>query len=178
MESVAFEVDRANIGRRRSLMDDERTAAALCIRWNRTFIGRRLPLRICPAYRHTGNYWLYSDQQLLATDVAQGLADSVERGFAVFTVEEFLGWLTLLKMCIKEPSAIPSGRRATPGAVIDLNPSGEAPPIPPSSERIVTLLLCPGYGARGNWMSKSRAVEGWPADPSCERAAGGRWRRR
>jgi len=137
MEYVAFEVDRANIGRRRSSVDDERTAAALSIRWNRSFIGRRLPLRICPAYRHTGNYWLYSDQQLLATDVARGLADSVERGFAVFTVEEFLGWLARLKMCIKEPSAIPSGRRATPGAVIDLNPSGEAPPVPPSSERIV-----------------------------------------
>src|SRR5262245_19256227 len=73
------------------------------------------PLRICPAYRHTGNYWLYSDQPLPATDVAALLSEAVARGFAVFTVEEFLDWLARLKAGLKEPSQIAAGRRATPG---------------------------------------------------------------
>jgi hypothetical protein len=137
MEYVAFEVDRANIGRHseRQSPNQERTAAALTVRWNRVFIERGVPLRICPAYRHTGNYWLAAEQALHVADVAKNLSDTLSRGFAVFTVEAFLAWLSAAKTALTAPSAVPVGRRATPGAVIDLNVAGGPPPAVTSDER-------------------------------------------
>src|SRR3989442_14570263 len=99
MEYVAFEVDRANIGRRRGAQspNSERRTAALAVRWNRVFIERHVPLRICPAYRHTGNYWLAAEQPLAIAELDKRLSDALGREFALFTVDAFLAWLAAAK---------------------------------------------------------------------------------
>jgi hypothetical protein len=138
MEYVAFEVDRANLGRRRGpdAVDQERRVAALAVQWNRALVARAVPLRVCPAYRHTGNYWLASESALPVAEVGRVLLDVVGRGFAVFTVEEYLTWLTSMKHSIRQPPGVRESRRPTPGAVMNLDPAGVAPPPAPSDERI------------------------------------------
>jgi hypothetical protein len=136
MEYVAFEVDRANIGRRErgQAADSERRTAAIAVRWNRLLLSQRLPLRICPAYRHTGNYWVAAEESLPIADVETMLSGTLSRDFAVFTMEEFLAWVAAADS-IKAPSEVPPGRRATPGAVMDLNTALVPPPALASTER-------------------------------------------
>ena len=149
MEYVAFEVDRANIGRGRRGGEDERTAGALCIRWNRVFVKQGVPLRICPAYRHTGNYWIYSEERLALADMMRLVSDSIHREFAALTTEEFLVWLASLKAAMKEPTQTAAGRRPTPGAVMDLNSTGPTPPSPPPSWGQVATEMKRHWGEAG-----------------------------
>ncbi len=138
MEYVAFEVNRGNIGRRREKqsLDQERTAAAVAVRWNRVFMERHVPLRVCPAYKHTGNYWLAAEEALPVAAVEKELADALSRDFAVFTVETFLAWhAAAAKTATAARPAVPVGRRATSGAVMDLNVAGGPPPTVTSDER-------------------------------------------
>jgi hypothetical protein len=134
---VAFEVNRANIGRRgeRQSLDLERTAAALAVRWNRELIERHVPLRICPAYKHTGNYWLAAEEALPVAAVQEKLSEALRREFAVFTVEAFLAWLAAAKVATPASPTMPVGRRATAGAVMDLNVAGGPPPTVTSDKR-------------------------------------------
>lgn len=68
-------------------------------------------------------------------DVATNLSDTLRPDFAVFTVEAFLAWLTAAKRVIAVRPAVPVGRRATSGAVMDLNVTGGPPPAVTSDER-------------------------------------------
>jgi len=136
MEYVAFEVNRANIGRVRTEREKD-TSGGLCVGWNRVFVDHERPLRICPAHGHTGNYWVYSEEPLAVTNLATILLDMLHHEFAVFAVDDYLGWLADLKAAMRVAPQTQAERRPTPGAVMNLNPAEGRPPLPASTDRIV-----------------------------------------
>ena len=186
---VGFEVNRGNIGRRaeRGSPIEPRTAAALTLHWNRALTDRRVPLRIFPTYGHTGNYRIAAEQALPVADVQTMLSDTLGGDFAVFTVTDFVAWVTAAQGAAVRP-AVPPGRRPTLGAVMDLNTAGQAPPIVTSDSRWVfdafavprvravwkIDLEAPGGGRLD---SSPRGREGgWGSIvPVMRRHCGGRW---
>src|SRR5262249_26353650 len=130
------EVDRGNIGRRAERQSANRasTAAALTIRWNGLLIDCREPVRLFPAYRHTGNYRITAERALPVADVQAILSRTIRREFAVFTVADFLVWVTAAQASAVQPT-VPPDRRATLGAVMDLNAAGAVPPTVDSDDR-------------------------------------------
>jgi len=100
MEFVAFEVDRANIGRRQmpdGSVEKRQTAGALCIRWNRHLVERQAGLWICPAYGHTGN-----DHLVFESGESDGMESGIGNYFRVHFPDDWLdddryvfNWTTL-----------------------------------------------------------------------------------
>lgn len=157
---------------------------ALRREWNRSLAEEGL--RVIASYGHTGNFVFCAAQRTATAQVNQVLQLVLRRRIAVFGAENYLTWLTELKLATSERPVTGAGRRATPGAVMDLNPEGATPEQPPSTERIsfgsfavprVRLtwkrdILRDG----GDALDKKRREGGWGAVAKAMRdALGGEW---
>jgi hypothetical protein len=179
---VALEVDRGNIRRGGRL-----TASDLCTGWNVALRQFTSGVLISPAFRHTGNYIVRDDatNRSLA-DITALLKERLGRRFALFEGSEFISWVGELRTALGAPPAVSVDRRPTPGAVMDLDPVGDVPPVPSSTKSIVfsSFARC---RVRGAWkldalrqdrrvLDARRREGGWGAvSLAMSAVAGGIW---
>ncbi len=132
---LAFGVDIGNLGEKRSA---QISMDALLRDWNKALSANGYPVRFVGSYRHTGNFLLQASEGVSIERVVGVLtALPLSPVFAVFEQESFVVFLkSTLHMLRQSPRTI-SGRRWTPGIVLDSNLKGGIPPMPPSDERAV-----------------------------------------
>lgn len=124
---VAFQVGRSNVGRKGRRV----TSGQSLERWNETLT--QGGLRFSASYGHTGNFIVESRALVTVDQAITALAVLQPLRFCVFSRDDFKQWLDHLSVEMSAPS-VQKGRRATLGAVMDLNPRGETPPMLNSSQ--------------------------------------------
>jgi hypothetical protein len=132
--------------------------------WNRRLRDSRSRLRLEQGYGPTGNLLLFSARDLTVRAVFSILSEEIARDkFAVFTVKEFLFWLSeLLPVLTSSPKA-PLSRRVTPGAVMHVDPEGGIPRLPPNRE-FVAFSPFARPRVRGAWRLDRLASDGYTRD--------------
>lgn len=139
VDYVVFGVNIGNLGRNGP--EGRPTSAELCQRWNTIYEEGGTPFYIWPAYRGTGNFFLAGAEGWTVEKVAARLRVATRRGFAVFTKADYLAWVCEFETALPRKPEPLAGRRMTPGAVMDTNPNGGMPPVPPS----VTPFISNGF---------------------------------
>lgn len=131
MEFVVFAVGLGGLKRARPRVQD------LLAEWNPRLARKGRGLHLSQGFGHTGNFLLRSERTQKVSNVSKVLSDVLGRKFAVFTTTEFQEWLGELKAALASSPEAPPGRRATPGVVMNVNPTGGLPPIPSSRPWVV-----------------------------------------
>jgi hypothetical protein len=91
-----------------------------------------LSLSFIDYYRHTGNYILRAPGSCSTYEVKQILAGRIPSYFfALFDYDEFLQITTEARKTFEANPLSITGRRPTPGLVMDLDPNGNVPGAPP-----------------------------------------------
>lgn len=127
LEYVAFEIGRGGPTQQKVPARD------LCDRWNGTLARGANGLRIRPGHGSTGNYLVRSESSLPVSDVFRELTEQLERKFVVFAANEFILWLQNLRVSLSAAPRVPSGRRPTPGAIMNMDTNAGVPqhlPVP------------------------------------------------
>lgn len=132
MDFVLFAVNVGNVSRHR----DRPSADKLCEEWSRKLAQEAGSLCIQSVYGHTGNFFLRSLSDLDIAQVSEILMNSLKQRFAVFAKVEFLAFVKALDATLLSTTKVTSGRRATPGAVMDTNPGGGVPPLLQSNAQV------------------------------------------
>jgi hypothetical protein len=179
---VLLEVGRGNLGRGAPRVPAER----LCASWNRRLVSVPVGPQVSRGYGHTGNYMLECAMPLAIPELAGLLHDRLRRCFALFPISDYCNWVDELTAALVQAPEPQHGRRATPGAVMDVNPLGGIPGFPAASVRIgFSNWAIPRV--RGAWKydilrSDGKALDskkregGWGAVAAAMVAhAGGRW---
>jgi hypothetical protein len=128
---VVLEVGRGNLAKGVPRIP----ADLLCESWNRRLVGDRARMQLSPGYRHTGNFLLDCAEVTPLSEVVGSLHDRLPQQFAVFSARDYCRWVDELTSQAPEPPQR-DGRRATLGAVMDVNPAGGIPGLPAASEKI------------------------------------------
>lgn len=131
---LAFGLNVGNVGR----MIVSRPSTKVLLRsWNQHLsTSQKVRLEFSAAYGYTGNYVLRAPRSEDLDGIVATLAQYVPtHRFVVFPHTEFLTALDLMRRAlIQLPPAVP-GRRWTSGLVMDFNPHGGIPPVPPSDDK-------------------------------------------
>lgn len=93
-------------------------------------------LRLGQGFGKSGNFLIAVEGNRSIADVSQTLSRVLAREFAVFTIAEFRDWLEKLKAALSSPPLTPLGRRATPGAVMNVEPGNRLSITLPTSDRM------------------------------------------
>jgi hypothetical protein len=129
---VVLEVGRGNLGRALPRIPAEH----LCTSWNGLLAGLAWTPRFSPGYGHTGNYLLNCAEAVPLPEVVGFLHGHLDRQFAVFAATDYYAWVDDLASALAQVPEPPPGRRATPGAVMDLDATGGIPGLPAASVKI------------------------------------------
>jgi len=129
---VVLEVGRGNLGRAVPRIPAER----LCISWSGLLSDVGAASQFSPGYGHTGNYLLNCAEAVPLLGVVGLLHGHLDRPFAVFAASDYCAWVDHLASVLAQVPEPPPGRRATPGAVMDVDPAGAIPGLPAASEKI------------------------------------------
>jgi hypothetical protein len=168
MRYVVFGVNIGNLGR--SHREVRPSSADLCRRWNAIFGKQHIPFTLRHAYRGTGNFFLTVDGEWSVARVSEALRVATNRGFAIFAEAEYLNLVVDLEQAFAQESL--PGRRSTPGAVMDTNPSGGIPPTLSSKGTAVPGgLVRPRV--RSVWKFDRLRPDGKALDPSVSARDGG-----
>lgn len=179
---VAFQVGRSNVGRRGRRVASSESQE----KWNHRLSVKGFQVRA--SYGHTGNFIVESHAPVAVTQVIAALELLIPLRFCVFSQEGFKQWFGELTTKSTKPS-VQGSRRATLGAVMDLDPGGKEPPrLEPSETRIFDNLAMPRVravwkldlakkGEKGRMVHDERHRDGgWGAlADAMRRAAGGEW---
>lgn len=131
---LAFGLDIGNVGRANASRPSTKT---LLMDWNkRLSFSREVNLKFVNAYAHTGNYVLQASMSEQLGNIMAVLDRFIPTyKFAVFGYMEFLAVLDPIRRALRQTSPAVSGRRWTPGIMMDTNPNGRIPLIPPSDAK-------------------------------------------
>ena len=131
---LAFGLDIGNVGRAKATRPPTK---ALVADWNkRLSSSREVHLQFVNAYAHTGNYVLQASKSEQLENIMAVLDRFIPTyKFAVFGYMEFLAVLDPIRRALKQTPPAVSGRRWTPGIVMDTNPNGRIPLIPASDAK-------------------------------------------
>jgi hypothetical protein len=180
----AFGIDMGNLGRKQA---PRLNMDALLRDWNRTLAANRYPVKFVRSYRHTGNFLLQASEEESIERVAGALTVlPLSPAFAVFQQEDFLVFLSSAHHALKQTPRVISGRRWTPGVVMDTNLKAGIPPVPPSDERVafgefaVPRIRIAWKGdvlsETGNKLDSAQREGGWGAlSNRMKQIAGGMW---
>lgn len=131
---LAFGLDIGNVGRAKATRPPTK---ALVADWNkRLSSSREVHLQFINAYAHTGNYVLQASKSEQLENIMAVLDRFIPTyKFAVFSYMEFLAVLDPIRRALKQTPPAVSGRRWTPGIVMDTNPNGRIPLMPASDAK-------------------------------------------
>jgi len=123
-------------------------------------------------YRHTGNYILRTSGSSSTCEVMQILTECIPSYFfAVFDYDEFLRIRTEACNVFETNPLFVTGRRPTPGLVMDLDPNGNIPGTPPPNAKFeIGSFAVPRIrnawkkdilGPGGKTLDRTRREGGW-----------------
>lgn len=160
---------------------------ALLRDWNRTLAVNSYPVKFIGSYRHTGNFLLQASEGESMERVAGALAGlPLSPAFAIFQHESFVVFLRPALHALRQTPRIISGRRWTPGIVMDCNLKAGIPPMPSSDEKAVfgeftvprIRIAWKGdvLSETGDRLDNARREGGWGAlSNRMRQVAGGMW---
>ena len=182
---LVFARDVGNLGKRKNPRIPQEELIA---RWNKELcFGEGESMAFLDYFGSTGNYVLNASDNDSLEHVTQVLSFRIPSyDFAVFRYADIMALREPLNSALKEQPASVSGRRWTPGLVLDLNPKGEIPPIPRLNSRFVfgsfavprirTAFKADVLNPNGRTLDKSQRESGWGSLATHMQAGtGGSW---
>lgn len=182
---LVFGLNVGNVGR----MIVSRPSTKVLLRsWNQHLsASQEVRLEFSAAFGHTGNYVLRAPRPEDLDGIVATLARNVPtHRFVVFDHTEFLAALDLMRRALIQLPPAVHGRRWTSGLVMDSNPHGGIPPIPPSDDksrfglfavpRIRIVWKGDVLDSQENKLNNAQREGGWGSlSDRMRKVAGGTW---